>query len=167
MSDEPEMNGAGRRGGREIVLFFLRLLVVSIVLYVPYDRYIAEYYSRLIAVIAKPLLAVFGYEMIMEKALRITEDIALNPFVFLSLVIAAGRIHWRTKLRAALIGAAILTAANSLTVFLAFMSEYRNSERMWAETEFLSLTMNFFVPLLLWLVLLPIRSVFPFFRSNE
>jgi hypothetical protein len=159
--------GGNRGAGREILFSFLRFLAASIVLYIPYDRFVAPYYSRLVALIATPFLSLFGVRLVMEQALRITEDIALNPLVFLSLVIAVGRIPWRSKLKPACLGVAILTAANSLTVFLAFMSAHRNSEAMWAETEFLSITMNLFVPLLLWLVLLPIGSVFPFFRTKE
>jgi hypothetical protein len=166
MTGEPVSDRGGRRAGREILSAFLRFLGVSIVLYVPYDRFVAVSYSRLVALIATPFLALFGVDLVMAQALKITEDISLNPLVFLSLVIAVGRIPARSKLRAALIGVAILTALNALTVFLAFMSAYRN-ERMWTETEFVSLTMNFFVPLLLWLVLLPIRSTFPLFGKNE
>ena len=166
MNAEPERTEVARWGGREILLFFLRFLAASLVLYGLY-LVAGRYYAHAIAFIAKPLLAVFGFKMIMETALKITEDISLNPVVFLSLVIAVGKISWLRKLRAALIGVAILTAANSLTVFLAFVSSYRNSERLWTGTEFLSLTINFFVPILLWLVLLPIRSVFPFFGDRQ
>jgi len=166
MTVEPERTEAARWGGREILLFFLRFLAASFALY---GLYIVAgtYYAHAIAFIARPLLAVFGYKMIMEQALRITEDISLNPLVFLSLVVAVGGIPWLKKLRAAAIGVAILTAANSFTVFFAFVSSYRNSERLWTGTEFLSLTMNFFVPILLWLVLLPIRSIFPFFSGKD
>ncbi len=167
MTGAGDAGAAPRRAGREILFSFLRFLAVSILLYIPYDRFVAPHYSRLVALIAKPFLALFGVALAMEQALRITEDIALNPLVYVSLVIAVGRIPWRSKLAPAGIGVAILTVANALTVFLAFMSAHRNSEAMWAETEFLSLTMNFFVPLLLWLVLLPIRSVFPLFGSSD
>jgi len=164
MNAEPERNDVARWGIRELLYFFLRFLAASIALYALY-LVAGKYYARAVAFIAQPLLALLGYRMIMDKALAITEDISLNPVVFLSLVIAAGRVPWLSKLRAAAVGAAILTVANSFTVFLTFVSFYRNSERLWTGQEFLSLTMNFFVPILLWLVLLPVRSAFPFFRN--
>ncbi len=166
MIEDREKDTAPRGVAREILLFFLRFLAASIALYLVYVV-AGRFYIRLIALIAKPLLSAFGYELIMDKANAITEEISLNPVVFLSLVIAVGTISWRAKLKAAAIGAAILTALNSLTVFLAFASFYGNSERLWTGTEFLSLTMNFFVPILLWLALLPIQSAFPFFRDNN
>ncbi len=147
-----------------MLLFFLRFLAASIALYLVYLA-AGRFYVRLIALIAKPLLSAFGYELVMDKANAITEDISLNPVVFLSLVIAVGAIPWRAKLKAAVIGVVILTALNSLTIFLAFVSFYGNSERLWTGTEFLSLTINFFVPILLWLVLLPIRSAFSVFQG--
>jgi hypothetical protein len=162
---EGSNRGAGA-GAREIFFFFIRLLAASIVLYLAYVV-AGKYYTRLIAVIAEPLLAAFGYEIIMDKAIAITEEISLNPVVFLSLVIAVGRISARAKLKAAAIGVAVLTAANALTIFLSFVSYYRNSENLWTGSEFLSLTINFFLPLLLWFVLLPIRSAFPFFKASE
>lgn len=166
MNAPQETNQAARWKIRELLLFFFRFLAVSIVLYIAYILG-GKYYSHFIAILAKPLLAAFGYEIIMNKAALITEDISLNPVVFLSLVIAVGKIPWRLKLRAAAAGIAVLTAANAITVFLVFLSSYRNSERLWTGTEFLSLTMNFFVPILLWMALLPIRSVFPFFGKND
>jgi hypothetical protein len=166
MNETQEQNQGARWKIRELILFFLRFLAASIALYIAY-LLARTYYLRLIALLAKPLLAAFGYKIIMEKAALITEDISLNPVVFLSLVIAVGKIPWRPKLRAAAVGVAVLTAANAITVFLTFMSYYRNSERLWAGTEFLALTINFFVPILLWLALLPIRSAFPFFGKND
>ena len=166
MSAIPDKSRAPRGPAREMLLFFLRFLAASIALYLVYLA-AGRFYVRLIALIAKPLLSAFGYELIMDKANAITEDISLNPVVFLSLVIAVGAIPWRAKLKAAVIGVVILTALNSLTIFLAFVSFYGNSERLWTGTEFLSLTINFFVPILLWLVLLPIRSAFSFFRDNS
>ena len=167
MTGERDRGRGNHKVGREALFFFLRFLVTSVVLYIPYDRYVAVCYSRLVAFIAKPFLALFGCKMIMEQALRITEDISLNPIVFLSLVIAVGKIPWRSKLRAGALGVGVLTIANALTVFLAFMSEQRNSERLWTGTEFLYLTMSFFVPILLWLALLPIRRAFPFFGKDS
>jgi hypothetical protein len=166
MSEDTDKIQAQRGAAREILLFFLRFLAASVVLYLIYVV-AGRFYTRIIALLASPLLSVFGYELVMDKANAITEDISLNPVVFLSLVIAVGAVPWRAKLKAAVIGAAILTALNSLTVFLAFASFYRNSERLWTGSEFLSLTINFFVPILLWLVLLPIRSAFSFFRDNS
>ncbi len=166
MSEDNEKEAAARGAAREILLFFLRFLAASVALYLVYV-FAGRFYVRLIALVAKPLLSAFGYELVMDKANAITEEISLNPVVFLSLVAAVGAIPWRAKLKAAAIGAAILTALNSLTVFLAFASFYGKSERLWTGTEFLSLTMNFFVPILLWLALLPIRSAFPFFRDNS
>jgi hypothetical protein len=174
------MNGGGETnrgtgaGAREILFFFLRFLAASILLYLVYIV-AGKFYTRLIAVIAEPLLAAFGYEIIMDKAIAITEEISLNPVVFLSLVIAVGRIDIRRKLKAAAIGVAVLTAANALTIFLSFVSYYvsldpshrSQGEGLWAGSEFLSLTINFFLPLLLWFVLLPIRSAFPFIKAGE
>jgi hypothetical protein len=47
------------------------------------------------------------------------------------------------------------------------VSNYRQSEAWWTGTEFLNLSNNFFAPILLWLVLLPIRSVFPLFKDSN
>jgi len=166
MNGGRETNRGTGAGAREILFFFLRFLAASILLYLVYIV-AGKFYTRLIAVIAEPLLAAFGYEIIMDKAIAITEEISLNPVVFLSLVIAVGRISIRTKLKAAAIGVAVLTAANAVGLTLAFVSLYRQSESWWTGSEFLSLTINFFLPLLLWFVLLPIRSVFPFFKAGE
>jgi len=166
MSGDTGTIEAPRGPAREILLFFLRFLAVSIALYAVY-AVPGKFYTRLIALLAGPLLSVFGYELVMEMANKITEDISLNPIVFLSLVAAVGKIPWRAKLRAAVVGVAVLTALNSLTVFLVFVSSYRDSEALWTGSEFLSLTINFFAPILLWLVLLPVRSVFPFFRDKS
>jgi hypothetical protein len=166
MSSRADRTASPRGPAREILLFFLRFLAVSIALYLVYV-FAGKFYMRFIALLAGPLLSAFGYEIVMELATKITEDISLNPVVFLSLVIAVGKIPWRAKLRAAIIGVVVLTALNSLTVFLVFVSNYRNSEALWTGSEFLSLTINFFVPILLWLVLLPIRSVFPFFGDSS
>jgi hypothetical protein len=152
---------------RELVLFFLRLLGVSALLYALYYIIAGRWYVRFIALLADPMLRAFGYRIVMEKALKITEDIALNPLVFLSFVVAVGRIAWRTKLRAAAIGVVILTLVNALTVFMIFMSNYRRSDADWEVTEFLGLTINFFLPIVLWFVLLPIRQAFPFFTLKK
>jgi len=152
---------------REILSFFLRFLGISIALYLLYYFVIGTHYLRFIALLAKPMLGAFGYEFIMESAVKITEDISLNPFVFISLVLAVGRIPWRRKLRGGAIGLVILALANALTVTFAFVSNYRQSETWWTGTEFLSLTNNFIMPILLWLVLLPIRSAFSSFRDRN
>jgi hypothetical protein len=174
MNGESETSEGKATGAREIIFFFLRFLAASILLYLAYIV-AGKYYTRLIAEIAKPLLAAAGYKMIMDKAILITEYVSLNPVVFLSLVIAVGRISIRAKLKAAAIGCLILTAANALTIFFAFMSYYvsldpsrqAQGERLWAGSEFLNLTICFFLPLLLWVVLLPIRSAFSFFRTKQ
>jgi hypothetical protein len=167
MSEDLEKSPVTRGAAREILLFFLRFLAASIALYLLYYFVIGRYYVRFIALMAKPALAAFGYEFIMDNAVKITEDIALNPFVFLSLVAAVGHIPWKAKLRGAGAGIGILAVANAATVTLAFVSNYRQSEAWWTGTELLNLTNNFFVPILLWLVLLPIRSAFPFFRDTS
>ena len=152
---------------REIFFFFLRFLGASIALYLLIYYVIGTYYMRMIALLAKPMLSVFGYKFVMERVVAISESISLNPFVFLSLVVAVRHISMRRRLGACAIGTAFLILANALTVTLAFVSSYRQSEAWWTGTEFLDLTNNFFMPILLWLVLLPIRSAFPFFRYNN
>jgi len=166
MSMDTREGRAQATSAREILLFFFRFLGVSIALYLFYYFVIGSYYLRFIALLAKPMLALFGYELIMERAVKITEDISLNPFVFISLVAAVGRVPWRKKIRGGAIGIAVLVLANALTLTFAFVSNYRQSEAWWTGTEFLDLTNNFFMPILLWLVLLPVRSAFPFFRDT-
>lgn len=163
-SNEGPARGAA---AHEILFFFLRLLGASIALYLLYYFVIGRPYVRFIALLSKPMLAIFGYEIVMTEVARITEDIALNPFVFLSLVVATSRVSWRSKLRGAGIGLVILAAANALTVTLVFVSNYRDSEAWWTGTELLNLTNNFFLPILLWLVLLPVRSAFSFLRDRN
>ena len=167
MSKETTEGRAPTSMAREILFFFLRFLGASIALYLLCYFFIGAYYLRLIAVLAKPMLSVFGYTFVMERVVAISESISLNPFVFLSLVIAVRHISLRRKLGAGVIGMAILVLANALTVTLAFVSSYRQSEVWWTGTEFLDLTNNFFMPILLWLILLPIRSAFPFIRYNS
>lgn len=153
---------AGASIAREVLLFFLRFLAVSIALYALY-LVAGKYYVRLLAALAGPALGAFGYEIRMDLVMKVTEDLSLNPAVFLSLVAALGRVPWRIKARAALVGAAILTLANAITVVFVFVAYYRESELLWSGSEFTSLTINFFLPILLWLVLLPVREAFPFF----
>lgn len=154
--------GAGGSVPREVLFFFLRFLAVSIALYALY-LVAGKYYIRLLAALAGPALGAFGYEIRMDLLMKVTEDLSLNPVVFISLVAALGRVPWRVRARAAAIGAAILTVANAATVVFVFVSFYRESELLWSGSEFTSLTINFFLPILLWLVLLPVRSAFPFF----
>ena len=153
---------SGRRShiksvGGAALAFFLRFLAASVALYIIYTM-AGSYYMRFVASIANPLLSLYGIDMNMQQALRVTEEISLNPVVFLSLVIAMRRVAAKKKLLAAITGVAILTAANAVTVFLAFLSAHRGSETLWTGTEFFNLTMNFFVPLLLWITLLPSQA---------
>lgn len=142
--------------GRDILFFFLRFLAASIVLYVIFEPLGAgRLYSVLIAYIAKPFLSLMHYRMVLHKALSVTEEISLNPVVFISLVIATVGLTYRERLKAILIGFLILTAANALTIFMIFLSYYKRSETLWAQSEFLNLTINFFVPILLWFALVP------------
>jgi hypothetical protein len=165
------MSGDGGRsataGARDILAFFARFLACSIALYVLFYFFGERHYLRFIALLARPMLALFGHEIVMAQLRRIAEEISLNPLVFVSLAVAVARIPWRKKLRAILIGTAILIAANAATVTLAFVASYRESEGWWTGAELLSLTNNFFLPILLWLVLLPVRSAFPFFRRLD
>lgn len=148
---------------RTVGAFFLRFLICSIVLYSIFYLFAEKHYVRIIALIAKPVLSALGYEIVIEKTMKIAEDISLNPLVFVSLSIAVAGIPWKARLRGTLIGILILFAANAVTVSLVFIAAYRQSEGWWTGAEVLNLTNNFFVPILLWLVLLPIRSAFPFF----
>ena len=162
--DERIQDDPIRRGVKGVLLFFLRFLAASVILYLVYIK-AGIFYIRVVAYGAKPLLAIFGHRLVMDRALAITEEISLNPVIFLSLVIAVSNIAIRIRLRAAAIGVLILTAANSVTVFLSFLSFYRGSEQLWSGTEFFNLTINFFLPLLLWFLLLPIRPAI--FRTRR
>jgi hypothetical protein len=143
-----------------IAAFFARFAAASVLLYTIY-MLAGGYYARLICQLARPVLAIFGRRVIISKALLITEDIALNPVVFLSLVAAAANVPLPKRLQGAVAGFAILTALNAITVALAFLSYYRSSEALWTGTEFVSLTINFFVPVLLAFVLLPGKAMLP------
>lgn len=153
----------GKRLG-SLSVFFLRFLAFSTLLYLIHLK-AGFIYMRVVAWGASPLLAIFGKKLVMANALKVTEEISLNPVVYLSLVAAVTGISWRKRIRPAVAGYLILTAANILTVFLVFMSAYLNDERLWAGTEFLNLTINFFLPILLWFVLMPVRDIFPFRNS--
>lgn len=163
-ADERTHNDRIVGGAKGVLLFFLRFLIASAILYTVYTK-AGVYYMWIVASGAKPLLALFGHRLVMDRALAITEEISLNPLIFLSLVIAVSNVSVRIRLRAAVIGVLILTAANSITVFLSFLSFYRGSEQLWSGTEFFNLTINFFLPLLLWFLLLPLRSII--FRSRS
>ncbi|MCK4351020.1 MAG: hypothetical protein KAX13_09180 [Candidatus Krumholzibacteria bacterium] len=143
---------------RMVFVFLLRFLAVSIPLYLVYTL-IGSLYTRLVAYSAKPFLSLYGIELTIDRALSVTEEISLNPVVFLSLVIAVQKIEWLKKLKAAALGIVILTVSNIVVVFFLFMSADRQSEALWTGTEFLNLTINFFLPLLLLFLLLPLRSV--------
>jgi hypothetical protein len=158
------MDGAAGKRFGSLPVFFLRFLAFSTLLYLIHLK-AGFIYMRAVAWGASPLLAIFGKKLVLENALKVTEEISLNPVVYLSLVAAVTGVSWKKRIRPAVAGYLILTAANILTVFLVFMSAYMKDERLWAGTEFLNLTINFFLPLLLWFVLMPIRDIFPFRNS--
>ena len=148
-------------GVRGVAVFFLRFMVASILLYLLYI-WLGRYYIKLVVYIAKPLIdATFDLDPrgVIERAMKVTEEISLNPVVYLSLVISTTGVTLKARIRAAANGAAILTAANALTIYLLFLSAGTKSELLWTGTEFFNLTLNFFMPLLLWFVLLPIRDI--------
>ncbi len=149
-----------------LTVFFLRFLAFSTILYLIHLK-AGFIYMRAVAWGAWPLLAVFGRKLVMENALKVTEEISLNPVVYLSLVAAVTGVSWKKRIRPALAGFLVLTAANILTVFLVFMSAYLKNEKLWSGTEFFSLTINFFLPLLLWFILMPTRDIFPFRDSSS
>jgi hypothetical protein len=144
---------------RRILLFFVRFVAVSLVLYSLW-MLLGRYYTLLVAWGAAPLVSLTGVSMDVERAMSVTEEISLNPVVYLSLVIAVKGVAWRERIAPALTGALILTAANIIIVFMIFLSESRGSESLWAGTEFLHLTVNFFLPVLLWLVLMKKGDLF-------
>lgn len=156
MNDEVKKSPSGI--GRIAAFFFLRFLAVSIPLYLLYTV-AGIHYMKLVSYVSKPLFGLFDLNLSMQRALTVTEEISLNPIVFLSLVIATSRVGASRKLRAALLGFVILTLANSITLFMIFLSASRGSERLWSSTEFFNLTINFFLPILLWVVLLPVVSI--------
>lgn len=148
-------------GVRGVAVFFLRFMVASFLLYLLY-MWLGRYYIKLVVYMAKPLIdATFDLDPrgVIERAMKVTEEISLNPVVYLSLVIATTGVTFKTRIRAGAIGVAILTVANALTIYLLFLSAGTKSELLWTGTEFFNLTMNFFMPLLLWFILLPIRDI--------
>jgi hypothetical protein len=156
MADELKRSPPGI--GRIALLFFLRFLAASIPLYLLYVVGVTHY-MKLVAYVSKPLFALFDLDLNLQRALTVTEEISLNPIVFISLVIATTRIGAARKIRGGLLGFVILTLANSVTLFMIFLSASRGSERLWSSTEFFNLTINFFMPILLWIVLLPVVSL--------
>ena len=152
---------------RDIAAFVLRFLAISIALYVLFYLFAGAYYVRLVALVAGPMLSAFGHSIVLRGVQRIAEDISFNPIVFLSLAAAVGRIPWRPRLRGMAIGTAILVVANAFTVTSVFVASYRKSEAWWTGAEILDLTNNFFLPILLWLVLLPLRAAFPMKRRLD
>ena len=156
MNEESKREPAGI--GRFTALFFLRFLAASIPLYLLYTV-AGVHYMKLVAYTAKPLFSLFDVELVMLRALKVTEEISLNPIVFLSLVLATTRVGTRPKARAGILGIVILTLANAITLFMVFLSASRGSERLWSSTEFFNLTINFFLPILLWIILLPVVSI--------
>ncbi len=155
---------AARGLAKDLAFFFLRFLAASLVIYAIYLK-AGFLYMHIVAWGASPLLSLFGEKMIFERALKVTEEISLNPAVFLSLVIAVSNVPWKKRIRPAIIGVCVLTLANILTVFLIFMSAYLRNEKLWEGTEFFSLTINFFMPILLWFLLMPVRDIFPLRRG--
>mgnify|MGYP006279245223 CR=1 FL=1 len=149
-----------RGPGSRLLRFFLRFLAASIVLYGLYIL-AGRYYTYLVAWSARPLLALAGHEMDVSLAMKITEEISLNPVVYLSLVIAVTGVGWREKVRPSVIGVLVLTVFNIVTVFLVFLSAITGSETLWSGTEFLNLTINFFLPILLWFLLSPKGDLIP------
>jgi hypothetical protein len=145
---------------KKVVLFFIRFIASSLVLYTVWTK-VGIAYMYIMAWGARPLLALAGYDLDIERAKSISEDISLNPVVFLSLVIAVTGVPLSRRIRPAILGVVILTAANIITVFLVFLSFYTRSESLWSGTEFLNLTINFFLPLLLWFILMPKGDLLP------
>ena len=151
---------------KKILIFFVRFVFVSLALYTAW-MFIGKFYTLIVAWGAKPLVALTGNTLNVERALQVTEEISLNPVVYLSLVIAVTGVPWKERIRPALIGVLILTAANIITVFFMFLSAFTGSEQLWTGTEFLNLTINFFLPILLWVLLMPKGDLLPVSSSSD
>ena len=151
---------------RKILIFFLRFVIVSLILYAAWV-FIGKYYTLMVAWGAKPLVALTGNTLDVERTLLVSEEISLNPVVYLSLILAVTGVPWKKRARSALIGILILTAANIITVFFMFLSAFTSSEQMWTGTEFLNLTINFFLPILLWVLLMPKGDLLPVSSSID
>ncbi|HSG29484.1 MAG TPA: hypothetical protein VLA34_13475, partial [Candidatus Krumholzibacterium sp.] len=83
--------------------FFLKFLGASLLLYLAYMKF-GFVYMRIVAWGAKPLLGIFGKRLIMENAMKVTEEISLNPAVYLSLLVAVPGMSWGARVRPAVIG---------------------------------------------------------------
>jgi hypothetical protein len=153
---------------KRILVFFIRFIVVSLVIYLAWEfAYGGRIYTLLVAWGAKPILALTGNSLDVDRAMQVSEEISLNPIVYLSLVIAVKGVAWKERIRPALIGIGVLTVANVITVFLVFLSAISKSEGLWTGTEFFNLTINFFVPILLWALLMPKGELMPVSPSSE
>jgi hypothetical protein len=151
---------------KKILVFFVRFIVVSLILYTAW-MFIWKFYALIVAYGAMPLVALTGNTLNVERTLKVTEEISLNPIVYVSLVIAVTGVAWKERIRPALIGVLILTAANIITVFLMFLSASTGSEQLWTGTEFLNLTVNFFLPIMLWTLLMPKGDLMPVNSSSD
>lgn len=153
---------------KKILVFFIRFVVVSLVIYIAWEfAWGSRIYTLLVAWGAKPLFALTGNSLDVGRAMQVSEEISLNPIVYLSLVIAVKGVTWKERIRPALIGIGVLTVANVITVFLVFLSAVSKSEGLWTGTEFFNLTINFFVPILLWALLMPKGELMPVSPSSE
>ena len=151
---------------KRILIFFVRFVIVSLALYTAW-MFIGKFYTLAVVWGAKPFVALTGNTLNVERALKVGEEISLNPIVYISLVIAVTGVSWKERIRPALIGVLILTAANIITVFFMFLSAITKSEQLWAGTEFLNLTINFFLPILLWALLMSKGDLLPVSPSND
>ncbi len=158
--------GERRPDMKKILFFFVRFIAASLVLYTSW-MFIGKFYTLIVAYGAKPLVALTGNSLDVDRALKVTEEISLNPVVYISLVIAVTGVAWRERIRPALIGVLVLTAANIVTVFFMFLSAFTRSEQLWTGTEFLNLTVNFFLPILLWALLVPKGDLMPVSSSSD
>ncbi len=157
---------AGRGPGpKKILFFFLRFLGFSILLYTAWS-FVEKFYAIAVAYGAMPLVALTGDSLDVGRALTVIEEISLNPVVYFTLVAAVPGIPWKERIKPAAVGVLILTAANILTVFLMFLSASTGSENLWTGTEFVNLTVNFFLPILLWVLLAPKGGLLPVNPSN-
>jgi hypothetical protein len=151
---------------KKMLVFFVRFIVASLVIYTAWI-FIGRFYTLFVAYGAKPLIALTGNSLDVDRALKVTEEISLNPVVYISLIAAVTGVAWRERIRPALIGVLILTAANIVTVFFMFLSAFTRNEQLWTGTEFLNLTVNFFLPILLWALLMPKGDLMPVRSSND
>ena len=151
---------------KKTLVFFVRFVVASLILYTAW-MFIGKFYTLIVAWGAKPLVALTGNTLSIERTMLVQEEISLNPVVYISLVIAVTGVPWKKRAWTALTGVLILTAANIITVFFMFLSAFTGSEQLWAGTEFLNLTINFFLPILLWILLMPKGDLLPLSPSSD